>query len=176
MSAFFQLEDDAPARRMLLASALLLVFVPTVQAVSQIWPLQLTNIQWRFFAANALSSILLLPFLGLVLLLVLARMVASRRLAMTVAIASAVLTILLLVSMVLFVLDGLQLKAIITSAQMAMFKNQFARVLLVTSMFVVTFAMLALASFKTPRGLVAASRRNAPKEAEEGADLIVGRA
>ena len=175
MSAFFQLEDDAPTRRMLYTSAVLLIVVPFVQALSQIWPLQLANIQWRFFAANAMSSVLLLPFLGLVLLLVLARMVASRKLAMTVAIASALLTILLLVSLVLFVLDGLQLKAIITSAQLALFKNQFARVGLVTFIFVVCYAMLALASLKTPRGAVSAARRNAPKQAEEGGDLIVGR-
>lgn len=175
MPAFFQLEDDAATRRMLYTSAVLLIAVPFIQAFSQIWPLQLSNIQWRFFAANAMSSILLLPFLGLVLLLVMARMLVSRKLAMGVAIFSAVLTVLLLASMVLFVLDGLQLKAIISSSQIEIWKNQFARVGVVTGIFAIAFGMLALASLKTPRGAVSPSRKNAPKQADEGADLIVGR-
>jgi hypothetical protein len=58
---------------------------------------------------------------------------------------------------------------------MAMFRNQFARVGVVTTIFVVSYAMLAFASLKTPRGAVQAARRNAPKQADEGGDLIVGR-
>jgi hypothetical protein len=175
MSALFQIEDDAPTRRMLYISALLLVVVPFFQGFTQIWPLQLSNIQWRFQVANFLSSIFLLPFVGLVMLLWLARMGGSRKVSMTVSVISALMSVGLLVSLVLFVLDALQIKAIISSAQLDQWKSQVVRVLGTSSLFVVAFAMLAFASLKTPRGWATASRKTATKQAEEGGDLIVGR-
>ena len=65
MPDFFRLESDVTARRLVYMSAALLIAVPFLQAGQQLWPLQLDNIRWRFAAANSLSSILLLPFLGL---------------------------------------------------------------------------------------------------------------
>ena len=78
MSDFLNLHDDSPLRRVLYLAAILLIGVPCLQAGSQLWPLQLGNIQWRFGAANALSSVLLLPFLGLSTLLAVSRALESR--------------------------------------------------------------------------------------------------
>ena len=175
MSEFFRIEDDAPTRRVLYASAFLLIAVPLLQAVSTIWPLQLGNIQWRFGAANAMSSVLLLPFLGLVLLLVMSRMIVSRSLSLTVGVISAVFALSLIASSVLFVLDGLQLKAIVNSAQMGPFQSVFARVGIVTVVFAIVFSLLAVAGLKGPKGIASMSRKGTIKETEEGAGLIVGR-
>ena len=175
MSDFFQIEDDAATRRVLFASALLLITVPLLQAVSTVWPLQLGNIQWRFLTANALSSVLLLPFLGLVLLLVMSRMLASRRMSLIVGVISTLFAIALASSLVLFVLDGLQLKAIVNSAQMGQFQSTFARVGIVTALFAVVFMLLALAGLKGPKLTAAASKKGAAKPADEGVGLIVGR-
>jgi hypothetical protein len=174
MSALSQIEEDTATWRMLYISGLLLVFVPFFLTLSQIWPLQLANIQWRFTVANIMSSILVLPFIGMVLLLVLARVEGSRKVALTIAVVSAVFTVALLVSLVLFVLDALQIKAIIQSSQLEMWKLQFVRVLVVTTTFAISFGMLALASLKTPRGAVSTTRKSTIK-ADEGGDLIVGR-
>ena len=175
MNDYYRIEDDAPARRVLYSSALLLIAIPFIQAISQIWPLQLSNIQWRFGAANALSSILLLPFLGLALLLVMARVMASRILSLTVGTIAAVFSIGLAASALLFILDGLQLKAIVNSAQMSAFKTAFARVGVVTVLFVIVFALLALAALKAPKNGLAPAKKGV-KQAEEGLGLIVGRA
>ena len=121
-----------------------------------------------------LTSVLPLPFVGFVLLLVLARMIASRTVAMVVAVSSALLSIALLVSLVLFLFDALQFKAVVTSAQMDQWKTHTFRVSVVTSVFAIGFGMLALASLKTPRGAVSSTRKTTTK-ADEGGDLIVGR-
>jgi hypothetical protein len=176
MSEFFQIEDDAPTRRVLYASAFLLITVPLLQAISTIWPLQFGNIQWRFGAANALSSVLLLPFLGLVLLLVMSRMLASRPLSLVVGVISTLFAITLAGSLVLFILDGLQLKAIVNSAQMASFQSVFVRVGLITALFAVVYLLLALAGLKGPRVLSAAAKKGGVKPADDGVGLIVGRA
>jgi hypothetical protein len=176
MSEFFRIEDDAPTRRVLYASAILLLIIPLLQAVSTIWPLQLGNIQWRFGAANALSSVLLLPFLGLVLLLVLSRMLASRPLSLVVGVISTLFAIGLASSLVLFILDGLQLKAIVNSAQMQPFQSVFVRVGLITGLFAIVYLLLALAGLKGPKGSAAALKKGGAKPADEGVGLIVGRA
>jgi hypothetical protein len=176
MSEFFQIEDDAPTRRVLYASAILLITVPLLQAISTIWPMQFGNIQWRFGAANALSSVLLLPFLGLVLLLVVSRMLASRPLSLIVGVISTLFAIALAGSFVLFVLDGLQLKAIVNSAQMASFESVFARVGLITLLFAIVYLLLALAGLKGPKVVAGQLRKGGVKPADDGVGLIVGRA
>ena len=90
MSDFLNLRDDRSARRVVYVSAFLLIMVPFLQAGAQLWPLQLGNVQWRYSAANALSSVLLLPYLGLVLLILLSRAIESRNLAKAVGAGSVV--------------------------------------------------------------------------------------
>ena len=46
MPEFLKFEDDAPARRLVYAGAILLILIPLLQAGQQLWPMQLTNIRW----------------------------------------------------------------------------------------------------------------------------------
>jgi hypothetical protein len=175
MSDILDLHDDPSVRRVLYLGAILLVAVPFLQAGSQLWPLQLDNIQWRFGAANALSSVLLLPYLGLSLLVLLSRTLDSRGLARTVGTIGAVLTLGLLGSLALFALDALQLKKIVNSAMMNTFNTTAVRVGVVTTLFLMAFALLTVASFKAPRKGSASPAKKGSKQAEEGVGLIVGR-
>lgn len=159
MSDLLDLHEDAPLRRALFLSAILLFFVPFVQAGSTIWPLKLSNIQWRFGAANALSAVLLLPFLSLSLILFMSRLLESRSLARLVGITSGVLTVGLAASFVVFLLDALQLKTIVSTQAEEAFKGAAARVAIVSVMFTVAFLMLSLAGLKAPRGSAARSTR-----------------
>lgn len=181
MSDFLDLHDDAVARRLLYVVAVLLVAVPFVQAIAQIWPLQLSNIQWRFGAANALSSILLLPFLGFALLLLMARGLEQRALARTVGALSALFTLGLLASLAVFVLDAQELKTIVSTQMATQFTNTTIRVGLVTSLSLAAFGMLTLFGFSTigrAGGRTGSARRSdtaTADDADEGPGLIVGR-
>jgi len=180
MSDFLDLHDDNVARRVLFVVAFLMIGVPFIQTVAQIWPLQLSNIQWRFGAANALSSILLLPFLGLALLLVLARGLERTGLARLVGAASAVFTLGLLASIALFVLDAQELKTIVSSQMSAQFNSTTIRVGLVSTVFLVAFGLLTVFSFASmPGGSTAkGSKRTASPKADASDDapgLIIGR-
>ncbi|GAB1341206.1 hypothetical protein [Gemmatimonas sp.] len=147
MSDFLDLHDDAVSRRVLFTIALLLIAIPFVQAGAQIWPLQLTNIQWRFSAANALSSILLLPFLGISLLLLLARGLENRGLARTVGAVGALFTLGLLASLAVFFLDSQELKTIVSTQMSAQFASTTMRVGFVTILFLLAFAFLTISAF-----------------------------
>lgn len=151
MSDFFRLEDDAPARRIVYIGALLLIAVPLVQVGSQIWPLQLSNIQWRFTAANSLSAVLLLPFLGATLMFLTARATESRGLSRVIGALVALFAIGLVASTVLFVLDGLQLKTIVQSRQMDQFNIAMVRVGVLSLIFSIAYGMLAFACIRGPK-------------------------
>jgi hypothetical protein len=187
MSDFLDLHEDATVRRVLYLGAILLLVVPFVQAGSQLWPVQFSNIQWRFGAANAFSAVLLLPFLGITLLLVIGRALESRAVSRTASVLALLFTVGLAASFVVFVLDALQLKTIVSTQMEGAFRATAARVGIVTSLFIFAFAFLTVAGFKAPRS---SAYRNAPaprksasprqRETEESGDdsapgLIVGR-
>lgn len=169
MSASFRLEDDPSIRRVLYLGAILLLVVPFVQAGSQLWPLQLGNIQWRLSAANSLSSVLLLPFLGVALMLCVARASENTSATRIAGVLSAFFGVALTLSVALFALDALQFRKIVPSAQMNSFNMATIRVTIVSVLFVPSFLVMALAgltSKKRPEFL--------NKKAEKGVGLIVG--
>lgn len=167
MSDFLDLHDDRVSRRVLFVVALLMIAVPLVQSLTQIWPLQLSNVQWRYGAANALSSILLLPFLGLSLLLVMARGLKRTGLARAVGAASALFTLGLLSCIAVFVLDALQLKTIVSTQMSAQFTNTTIRVGLVSTAFMVAYGLLTVFGFSAmPGGASAKGGKRASSKGE----------
>ncbi len=180
MSDFLDLHDDPSLRRVLFLGAILLIVVPFVQAGSQLYPMSFGNIQWRFGAANAMSAVLLLPYLGLGLLLIIARSMESGSMAKSVGVISGLFAAGLAASFVVFILDALQLKTIVSTQQEGAFKASAARIAIVTVLFAVAFVVLALAGFNSPRGSVmrsAPARRSRADEADSdnASGLIVGR-
>lgn len=173
MTQFNRLEDDAAVRRLLYIGATLLIAIPFLQAGEQLWPLQLGDIRWRYGAAAALSSVLLLPFLGLMIMLVVAKAAESKGVARAVGAIASLLVVGLLGSLVLFALDALQLKTIVPTQAMTKFETGSARVVLVTLIFTIAFSMLMITAFKNSRGDAATTKRGV-KKAEEGVGLIVG--
>lgn len=173
MSELFDLQEDGSARRTLTVAALLLIVVPFFQAGTQSFPLQVSNIQWRFQAANAFSSVLILPYVGLTLLLALSRLTESKATARFIGVMSSLLALVLVGSIAMFALDALQLKTIVSTQAEQQFKMTSIRVVLVTGLHVIAFAMLALAGFRTPGG---GTRSRAAARAQDPASgLIVGR-
>lgn len=170
----FNLEDDAPARRLAYLVALLLVFMPVLQVLLQIWPLQLGNIQWRFPAAGVLVGSLQSPFLGLAIIALVARSTESRGISRTVGILSAITSIVLIASLVLFVLDALQLRAIVNSRGMQQFQLTSIRVGLTCLIFTVAFAVLAMVALKQPKGTARTADRTTVRGKDDSVGLLIG--
>jgi len=177
MPETFRLEDDAPLRRVLYIAALILIAIPTVQVISQLWPLQLVSIQWRFGAANAFSAILMLPFIGITLCLFLARAANSRGLSRVIGAIAVLICFTLAASTVLFLLDALQLKTIVQSRMLDQFNSTMYRVTALASVFSLAFGILAFSAFSLPKTNKAAQVKGAAgKKQDDGVGLIVGQA
>ena len=173
MSDFLNIEDDAPARRLLFTAAILLVAVPLVQSGQYLWPLRMGDIRWRWQVAVALSSVALSPFLGLSLLVLMARATNNRNVSRLVGLISAIFVIGMLGALVLFALDATQLKTIVTTAQEDTFKTASVRTVVSTLVFTVGFFILMITAFKSSRPVIAQTRKGT-KKVEDGVGLIVG--
>lgn len=169
MSDLPTLRDHAALRRLLYLAAFLLIAPSVAQALSQLWPWQLRTIQWRYSAAAVLTGALTLPATGLVLAMATAMASRQRGGQVGVGVLATVGAVGLLVSAANFVLDALQLREIVTSANMPVFKATTARVLLLCALYLAAFTWLAVAGF------AGGGRRNArrPRRRDEELGLLV---
>jgi hypothetical protein len=174
MADLLNLDDDPMARRLLTVGAWLCILVPFLQAGQQLWPLQLSDIRWRFGAANALSSVLLLPFIGLTIITLVARATEQTGTARLVGVIAALFVIGLLGSLVLFALDALQLRDIVPSQAMRPFETTSLRVVIATTMFTVSFFFLMITAFKSSR-VRASSRSSARRSLADDSALLMRR-
>ena len=151
-SSAFDLHSDDGARRLLYLCAFILFFMPYFQAFAGIWPLQLGALQWRFQATGALSGILMLPFIGMVLGLVIARASGHKGISRLIGVVAAITTVALLIAIGLFLMDALQLRKIVPDKSMMAFnKATFTATSTLLISFVV-FAVLTVVSFRGPTG------------------------
>jgi hypothetical protein len=147
----FDLESDDGARRLLYLCAFLLFFMPYFQAFAGLWPLQLGNLQWRFQATGALSGILMLPFIGMSLGLVVARMSGNRTVARVIGVVAALSTLALVIAIGLFAMDALQLKKIVTDRATTAFNKAVFTASCTMILSLVLFSVLTVLSFRGPQ-------------------------
>ena len=159
MSDFLDIHDDAATRRVLITAALLLIVIPFLQAGAQLWPVQPRNIRWRYDAATSLSSVLILPFMGVALLRLVGRALESDAMTLILTIGSWLMTALLAASVIVFALDAIQLKTIVSSQMLPAFQATSLRVVLVTLCFGAGFLILATAGSRGGSRRVSSARR-----------------
>lgn len=100
---------------LLLATAWLvaatLIFVPALETVATVWPLRMSDSNWRFGAAGLLSRGVPLLLVGVLLAVGLSLLSGSRRVLLTMSAATALAGALVLAGSALFVLDMMSARA-----------------------------------------------------------------
>lgn len=91
-------------------AALLLVAFPLADLVTNVWPLQLGNVQWRYGGLGLLSGFFLTPVLGMLLAVGVAILLEHRVVLRGLSLANLLGGVLLAGSVVLFGLDWLQMR------------------------------------------------------------------
>jgi hypothetical protein len=178
MSQFsaFDLENDDGLRRILYLSAILLFFMPYFQALAGLWPLQLGALQWRFQATGAMSGILMLPFLGLVLALAVARPLGHKGITRVIGIIAVLTAVVIVGALGLFAMDALQLKKVVRDAQMSAFNKAVFTATCTMLFSMVMFGALGLVALRSPKGSVAKAAPRASRKAavDEPVGLLIG--
>jgi hypothetical protein len=95
------------------AFALLLVATPLMDFASSIFPIQLRSPQWRFASAGLLSGFLLTPMLGIAIAMTVSAIRGHGRVQRFIAALNLLLAVALLILLIGFVLDVLQLNGMV---------------------------------------------------------------
>ncbi|MEP6832659.1 MAG: hypothetical protein ABJB74_04655 [Gemmatimonas sp.] len=151
-SNVFDIHSDDGARRLLYLCAFVLFLVPYFQGFANIWPFLPGSLQWRYGATGQFSGILMLPFIGMVLGLAIARTCGHKGIARVIGVVSAFTTLVLIVALGLFVMDALQVKQVVNSRQMDAFNKVTVVAMCTIVMTVAVYVALTVVAFRPPQG------------------------
>ena len=170
MSHTGTMEQSAKSRalaKVVYLVGIVLILNPLTDAIISAGTPQWGNVQWRFGAAGFLMNALLLPIVGATAILVVAHVQGSFRVQRAVAVVSGVAGIALVLTLVLFLLDALQLREIVQPRILRRFDATMIRML-------ITDLLLAAALFALARTGWRISRTSRHlRSAAATADLLV---
>jgi hypothetical protein len=89
---------------------LLLIALPVLDYATNMWPIRLGDVDWRYGAVGLLSAYLLTPLVGIVLLLGVAIGLQHRRIVRILSVVNIVVALLIAFAVVFYALDMLQLR------------------------------------------------------------------
>lgn len=147
--------------------ALLLVATPLVDFLTSVLPLRPGNIEWRFATVGLLSGFVLTPLLGIILAMLVASWAGHQRFHRIVAIVNGVIAALLVVTLLMFLLDIVQLRSVVQAEQKAAFEGSAVKAVIKHLTFVVATAWLAVGGYRS-------SRWSMPEPRRQAAAVIIG--
>jgi len=148
------METNKPLARAGYLLGALLVIIPLFDATTQVLPFRMSDERWRFGAVGQLSSLLLVPLLGFLLVIAVATLSDGRRVKRIVGAICGILALVLGILSVLFILDYFQVRTIVTPRfqQATAIASMTALVKNVLS--IIALALLSRAGFAGPKALV----------------------
>jgi hypothetical protein len=124
---------------------------PLVDVVTNVYPTDIGNMQWRFGAIGILSNYLISGVFGLLLATLVAAFLGHRGVLRTSAVIDLVVAALLLALMLLFALDVLQLRQTVRPEAGEMFKIGALKASLKLLMTAAALAVLGVRALKASR-------------------------
>lgn len=147
--------------------AFLLVATPAMDFATSIVPIRAGSMEWRFASVGLLSGFLLTPLLGMALAMGVAQFAGHPRVLRTLAILNLLVGITLLVVLVFFLLDVVQLQGGVQEEAKPAFATAALKALVKHATFIAALAFLAW------RG-IGMSRRPSRDAKRTTASIIVG--
>ncbi len=149
--------------------AWLFILVPAMDFLFTVWPLQFGQITWRYGTVGLLGGFLLSPLLGATMILLLARVMGHRGLLRVMTVLLLAGGILLLIGVVSFILDAVQLRGGVPEAERWAFDTGVIKALVKDLTGAIALSWLAGGSFQASRGPAGASRGGSPLVVGESA-------
>lgn len=142
----------------------LLIVLPTVDLLLNVWPLQPGDFRWRFGVVGLLASYLLTPILGVAVLGATSVLLPSTLARRTVATIHLVGAALLVAATALFGLDLLQLRPALSPEAVTSFDVANVRAILKLLLGAVALAWMGIAGLRPSRAAAAAPQpRQSPR-------------
>jgi hypothetical protein len=154
------------------AVAFLLITLPMVDLLLSVWPLRFGQANWRFGTAGLLSQALLLMLLGMLLALATAALVGHRRVSQVLAGLALAGSALGALAMLMFGLDGLQVRSGVRVEAMGGFDRAAIVAIGKYAVATVTALLMGIGGLKVSR---AGDREPAARSARaESSMLLIG--
>jgi hypothetical protein len=147
--------------------ALALMLIPPLDTVTQVLPVRLGDVRWRFGLFGLVSNSLLLPLTGLLIAFLVTVVFEHRRTQRALGIVSLLALIALVGGLGVFGLDTLRFAGALNQRTRIPFRVAIVIAMIKSLIGVLTLAGFAWASFKPPRGSRSRSNRGGPS-------LIIG--
>ena len=138
--------------------AFLLVATPALDFLTNIWPLHLSNVQWRYGSVGLLAGFLLTPLFGIMFALGAALVLRHRLVLRVVSYLNLVSAVLILVLVGLFALDVLEVRATVPEEARAMFRTGAAKAAVKYVTMAGALGWLGIAGVRATRSWVTISR------------------
>jgi len=130
------------------AFALLLVATPAIDFMTSIFPTQLRSAQWRFASAGLLSGFLLTPLLGIAIAITVAAIRGHGSVQRLLSVVNLLLAILLMVLLLSFVLDVMQLNGVVPADGIRAFHSAAAKAVFKYATSIVVLIVFAVRGWK----------------------------
>lgn len=168
----FGLELQDRQRRLLMAAYPIFIVMainPIISLLVMRWPLKFDSLGWRFFFSGQLISDTM-PYhaTALALLLMLATWLGHRNVARAVAVMAIISAAAIVVAVLMFGLDALQMRRTIPQGNKAQFDAAGLKTLLLSMTLAPALLWLAIRTFAATKGVVS-------RTVASDAGLVVGR-
>lgn len=130
--------------RALYLVAALLVVTPLLDVLSNVWPLAIGDLRWRYGTVGLLSGFLLTSLLGMALAVLTAVVLRQRRVLSVLSVLNLVAAVTLLAAAGLFVLDVLQVRGTVPVESRSLFDVGAVKALFKHATLMVSFAALGI--------------------------------
>lgn len=139
-----------------------LIAIPILDFVSSVLPLQPFDLRWRFATVALFSGFLFTPLLGMVLVCLVAAFAEHRVMQRVVAVVNLVATVLLIILLVLYTMDVVQLRHEIGPQEMLPYDMSAVRAFAKYLFMIFALIWLGVAGFKVSRLRRSSRREMAP--------------
>lgn len=150
--------------------AFLLVVFPLVDFGLNVWPLRFAEVSWRYGTVGLLAQFLLTPLLGLAIAWAIAELNDDRGIRLFLTVTCALAAVVLVVSLLEFVLDVLQMSATVAPERVSTFQVGAIRSVLKQSLTILALIWLAIAGWRTER-----ARRGGRHRRSDTAPLVAAK-
>jgi hypothetical protein len=142
--------------------ALLLIVLPFVDLVTNVWPVRVGALEWRYGTLGLLSGFTLTPLLGIVLATASAALLDHRVMQRVIGVLNLLGAVALAVVVVLFALDWLQMRASIQPPQRHGMDIGSLKALAKHVLVAVALGWLGIAGLRATRRQAGARSRRSP--------------
>jgi len=159
----FYVDADEVLSAPFYAFGALLIGHPALDFITSILPFSFSNIHWRFATIGLLSNFLMTPMLGMAVMIVVAAIREHMVFQRVLAIINSVAALLLIAFLVLFVLDVVQLNAMIPPDGLKSFQNAAFKAIVKHTTGILVLSWIAAAGWRISSWR--SSQRNRPARA-----------